>query len=120
MLLEGRQLDRYHILHLLGSGGAGDVYVAQDQHIGQTVAIKVIRVEEGMQTAEIQRATQLFLREARMIVTLDHPNILALFDYGLQQVDGPMAQAALSFRSFTLGGCGPFCSASKQCTAACS
>jgi serine/threonine protein kinase len=80
MLLEGRQLDRYHILHHLGSGGTGDVYVAQDQHIGQTVAIKVVRVEEGMQTAEIQRATELFLSEARTIVTLDHPNILALFD----------------------------------------
>src|SRR6516162_3794651 len=99
MPLEGRQLDRYHILHLLGSGGTGDVYVAEDQHIGQTVAIKVIRVEEGMQTEEVQRATQLFLREARTIVTLDHPNILALFNYGMQQIDGrPVIYLVMPYR----------------------
>jgi len=43
--LEGKQIDRYAIVRLLGSGGMGDVYLAEDSRIGQQVAIKVIRTE---------------------------------------------------------------------------
>jgi serine/threonine protein kinase len=39
MSLEGKQIDRYHILHLLGSGGMGAVYLAEDPRIGQQIAI---------------------------------------------------------------------------------
>ena len=42
MPLEGQHVDRYHILHLLGGSGMGDVYLAEDPPIGQQVAIKVI------------------------------------------------------------------------------
>ena len=45
MSLEGRQIDRYRIMRLLGSGGMGDVYLAEDARIEQQVAIKVIRAE---------------------------------------------------------------------------
>ena len=45
MSLEGQQIDRYHILRLLGSGSMGDVYLAEDARIEQQVAIKVIRAE---------------------------------------------------------------------------
>lgn len=43
MLLEGLQSGRYRILHLLVSGGMGEVYVDEDTHIRRQVAIKVIR-----------------------------------------------------------------------------
>ena len=45
MSLEGQQIDRYRILRLLGSGGMGEVYLAEDARIEQQVAIKVIRAE---------------------------------------------------------------------------
>lgn len=85
MSLEGHQLDRYRIVRLLGSGGMGDVYLAEDERIGQQVAIKVIRVETSPYP-DIQKATRLFRREAKAIAILDHPHILPLFDYGEQQI----------------------------------
>jgi len=88
MALEGKQIDRYRILHMLGSGGMGDVYLAEDPRIGQQVAIKIIRTEvapysdEGL-AKDVQRH---FQREAKAIVRLDHPHILPLYDYGEEQI----------------------------------
>ena len=92
MSLEGKQIDRYRIVRLLGSGGMGDVYLAEDARIEQQVAIKVIRTEfspyPGTETSK--EAIRLFQREARAIAKLDHPNILPLFDYGEERI-GDMA-----------------------------
>ncbi len=84
MSLEGQHIGRYHLLHLLGSGGMGDVYLAEDARIEQQVAIKVIRTEASSYptTDAATDAIRLFQREARAIAKLDHPNILPLFDYG--------------------------------------
>ena len=82
MLLEGQQLGRYQIVRLLGSGGMGDVYLAEDVRINQQVAVKVIQGE----SANSQDGNgRLFEREAKAIAKLDHPNILPLYDYGEQQ-----------------------------------
>ncbi|GHO97764.1 hypothetical protein KSF_078120 [Reticulibacter mediterranei] len=86
MILAGQQLDRYHIVRPIGSGGMGDVYLAQDPYIRRQVAIKVIRIEEGLSRDALNEATRLFEREVRAIVSLDHPHILSLFDYGEQLI----------------------------------
>lgn len=90
MQLDGLEIGRYRFARLLGSGGMGDVYLAEDAQIGQQVAIKVIRTEGNLYpTAQAgQEAVRLFRREAQAAARLDHPHILPLFDYGEAWVGG--------------------------------
>src|SRR5690348_1769256 len=90
MSLQGQQLGHYRLLHLLGSGGMGEVYLAEDARIGQQVAIKVVR-SEGIaypQSESAREAARLFEREARAIARLDHPHILPLYAYGEETLHG--------------------------------
>ncbi|HZO71090.1 MAG TPA: protein kinase [Ktedonobacteraceae bacterium] len=84
MRLEGLQIGRYRLLHLLGSGNMGEVYQAEDARIERKIAIKVVRGEATpyANTGANQAIDQLFLREVRAVARLDHPNILPLLDYG--------------------------------------
>src|SRR5215469_7790841 len=84
MPLEGLHLGHYGLLRLIGSGGMGEVYLAEDARIGQQVAIKVVR-SEGIvypQSESAIEAARLFEREAKAIARLDHPHILPLYAYG--------------------------------------
>ncbi|GAC1349684.1 MAG: hypothetical protein NVSMB27_25100 [Ktedonobacteraceae bacterium] len=90
MASEGVQLGQYRLLRLLGSGGMGEVYLAEDARISQQVAIKVSRTDvasypHGNSTID---ALRLFQREAKAIARLDHPHILPLFSYGEERVKG--------------------------------
>ncbi len=90
MLAEGQQLSHYTLMHLLRSGGMGEVYLAKDTLLKRLVAIKVIHTD-ALQYAEIDAAkdsARLFLREAQAIAQLDHSNILPLYDSGEQIVNG--------------------------------
>src|SRR6266581_3658495 len=111
MSLEGQQLGRYRLLRLIGSGGMGEVYLAQDPGINRQVAIKVVRTEvaaysgtstgtlsgagmlsgvgtlSGAGTLGPKDAARLFQREAKAIAMLDHPGILPLYDYGEQSMN---------------------------------
>ena len=90
MALEGLRLGQYRLLQLLGSGGMGEVYLAEDARINQQVAIKVNRTEvTSYPNSDVTRdAVRLFQREARAIARLDHQHILPLFSYGEESVKG--------------------------------
>src|SRR5438876_1824796 len=90
MSLEGEHIGRYHLLHLLGSGGMGEVYLATDTPVNRQVAIKVMRSEAVPYPDHdaTNNATRLFQREVRAIAGLDHPHILSLYDYGEDPVRG--------------------------------
>jgi serine/threonine protein kinase len=82
MAIEELQGGRYRYERLLGSGGMGEVYLMQDTRVGRQVAIKVVRAENPAQSERATDAARLFQREARAIATLEHPNILPLYDFG--------------------------------------
>ena len=90
MAIEELQNGRYRRVRLLGSGGMGEVYLMQDIRVNRQVAIKVIRSEgapyPGSDTA--RDAARLFQREARAIAALEHPNILPLYDFGEETLEG--------------------------------
>lgn len=90
MALEGLHLGQYRLLRLLGSGGMGEVYLAEDARINQQVAIKVSRTEATSypNSSTTHDAVRLFQREAKAIAMLDHPHILSLFSYGEENVNG--------------------------------
>ena len=83
MSLAGSQIGRFRLLRLLGRGGMGEVYLAEDDQLRRQVAIKVIQAEYPDPDA-----TRLFLREARVIAMFNHPHILPLFDFGEATIHG--------------------------------
>ncbi len=78
-----RVLDkRYRILEALGAGGSSQVYLAQDAVLAREVAVKVLDPEAAADGA----LRKLFVKEARALAQLSHPNIVAVYDVG--EVDG--------------------------------
>lgn len=88
MSLEGMQLGRYRLLRLIGSGGMGEVYLADDPSLHRQVAIKVIRTDSTEQDEEADVCMRFSQREAQAVAALDHSLILPLYDYGETQVQG--------------------------------
>jgi serine/threonine-protein kinase len=76
----GSTVGRYRILGFLGAGAMGEVYLAEDPHIGRKLAIKTVRLVG--RPAEIEDRKKRLLREARAAGRLLHPHIVALFDAG--------------------------------------
>jgi eukaryotic-like serine/threonine-protein kinase len=79
-LTANSRLGPYEIKSLLGAGGMGEVYRARDSRLKRDVAIKVLR-DEGASSPE-RRAR--FEREARAVAALNHPNIVAVYDFGVE------------------------------------
>ena len=76
--LAGRMFGPYEIKSLLGSGGMGHVFLAEDSRLGRKVAIKLLKPE----LLRDSRARERFLREARSVSQLNHPHICTLHDIG--------------------------------------
>ena len=77
----GRRLGPYEILSAIGAGGMGEVYKARDSRLGRDVAIKILPPDVAADPARLSR----FEQEARAVAALNHSNILALHDIGLDQ-----------------------------------
>ena len=76
--LIGRLLGHYRIVEQIGAGGMGVVYRAHDERLDRDVAIKVLPDEVVGDPDRLRR----FEREAKVVAHLDHPNILAIHDFG--------------------------------------
>ncbi|MEZ4435877.1 MAG: serine/threonine-protein kinase [bacterium] len=74
---------KYRIISLIGEGGFGAVYRAEQQPVGRIVALKVIR-GNAKDDAELRAR---FLREARSVARMQSPHIVTLYDYG-EEPDG--------------------------------
>jgi len=78
----GRHISHYEVTGPLGRGGMGVVYRARDSRLGREVAIKVLPQEFLHDPQRLGR----FDREARLLATLNHPGIAAI--YGVEEIDG--------------------------------
>jgi len=79
-LTPGSRLGPYEVVALLGAGGMAEVYRAKDTRLGREVALKVVSEALGADVPLLQR----FEREARLAGSLNHPNVVALYDVGSQ------------------------------------
>ena len=79
-LLVGTELGHYRIVEKIGAGGMGEVYRAQDEHLGRDVAVKVL--PPG--TLSDESARKRFREEALILSKLNHPNIATIHDFDTQ------------------------------------
>lgn len=80
----GTLLGRYRLLERAGTGGMSEVWRAEDQTLHRTVAVKVIHDPIAADPTFAER----FLREARLVAGLEHPNILSVYDFGTAPLEG--------------------------------
>src|SRR5215475_13553212 len=76
--ITGQRLGPYQIISLIGRGGMGVVYLAQDSRLGRKVALKLLRGEFTKDQDRLGR----FRQEARAISALNHPNIITIHEIG--------------------------------------
>ncbi len=72
----GRRVSHYRIVSMLGAGGMGEVYLAEDTRLGRKVALKILPAQF---TQDADRAHR-FEQEARAASALNHPNIITIYD----------------------------------------
>src|SRR6476469_7987408 len=77
-LASGTQLGRYEIRSLIGAGGMGEVYLAQDTSLNRRVALKVLPAEVASNQDRMRR----FKQEATSAASLNHPNIAHIYAIG--------------------------------------
>lgn len=78
MIKENKVFSHYHILQKLGAGGMGEVYLAEDTDLNRKVALKFFTYP----AADSLEAKARFKREARLAASLNHPNIVTIYEVG--------------------------------------
>ena len=78
-LSEGMKLGRYEIRAHIGTGGMGQVYLAQDSELNRAVALKLLPPDIATDPKRMRR----FIREARTVSGLNHPNVLTIYEFGM-------------------------------------
>jgi serine/threonine-protein kinase len=79
--LPPQRLGPYRIIRPIGSGGMGEVYLAEDTRLGRKAAVKLLPVAFGADHSRVHR----FKQEARAASALNHPNILTIYEIGEQE-----------------------------------
>lgn len=74
----GDRIGRFEIVRLIGEGGFGGVFLARDTELDRLVAIKLARRDRISSSEDVQQ----YLSEARIVASLDHPQIVPVFDFG--------------------------------------
>jgi eukaryotic-like serine/threonine-protein kinase len=96
--------DRYRLERKIGSGGMADVYLAVDESLGRQVAIKILSDRYASDAGFVER----FRREASAAASLNHPNIVAVYDRGeaegtyyiaMEFLDGPTLKDEITRRA---------------------
>ena len=103
----GEQIENYQIVRHLGSGGMGDVYLAEDIRLKRHVALKLLPAHFTVNPDRVRR----FEREARAASALNHPNIVTIYEIGKSNathfiatefVDGKTLRQLIKEKPFTL------------------
>ena len=84
-MADPKTIGRYQILRPIGQGGMGTVYLAEDPLLKRRVAIKVVRVTGAARHQAMLR----FRGEAEISAQLNHPNLVTIFDVGVEEDVGP-------------------------------
>lgn len=109
-----RRVGRYVLREPVGRGAMGVVYRAEDPDIHRTVAVKVLHTNNGLTPQQIDLARARFRRESRSAASIDHPNIIHVFDVGedyesremyivMEFVSGPTLETILHEGTIDLG-----------------
>ena len=77
-LAEGQTISHYTVLSPIGIGGMGEVYLARDNQLHRSVALKILPADLANDAARLRR----FQNEAMAVSALNHPNILTIFEFG--------------------------------------
>ena len=79
----GKELGHYRIIEPLGKGGMGEVFRARDTRLDRDVALKILPADSGADPAHRKR----FEREAKLIASLNHPNIVTI--HAVEEIETP-------------------------------
>src|SRR5512146_2658160 len=71
-------IDRFQVTRILGKGGMGTVYLARDERLGRSVAIKVLNTDEGLS----EEARIRFVRESRTAASIRQQNVATIYEVG--------------------------------------
>jgi len=77
-LVVGQSVGHYKVMALLGAGGMGEVYLAQDTRLHRRVALKLLPASFSQDQDQVRR----FQREAHVVSALNHPNIITVYEIG--------------------------------------
>ena len=80
----GQTIGHYQLIRRVGRGGIGEVYLARDTQLGRQVALKLLQASLTQDAARVRR----FRQEARAASSLNHPNILTIYEVGQEDSTG--------------------------------